>query len=241
MKVFFEEAAGIFDCSSIMTDGREWLWYRKAWELLDAAGYTSYETELPRLRILLGAYGLIDMCWDFAGILFGSGIEQQTFTTDALSELWGSTECELHFALGILYAKTKEGAHALEKLPGMDLAVMFHTLVFDERERMAHALAKVSGKGWASQLYIHMYGALLDLDERYKAMRYADEDDEDYGKRMENQHRHQAWRDKHPYEAYLQDVEHYSDDVMNDCGASALEAFGWIADGMHKRQVRNEP
>lgn len=53
MKVEFDEIKGL--TPSIWTEGREWMWMAKVWEILEKKGLTTYETQTEKLQVYMRA------------------------------------------------------------------------------------------------------------------------------------------------------------------------------------------
>src|SRR4051812_1428733 len=58
---------------AIWVDGSEAAWAKYAWELLGAAGLTSYSTEIERTRCLLRAVAVGQLCREFSAHAFDEG------------------------------------------------------------------------------------------------------------------------------------------------------------------------
>ena len=53
MKVEFDEIKGL--TPNIWTEGREWMWMAKVWEILEKKGRTTYKTQTEKLQIYMMA------------------------------------------------------------------------------------------------------------------------------------------------------------------------------------------
>ena len=53
MKVEFDEIKGL--TPSIWTEGREWMWMAKVWEIFEKKGLTTYETQTEKLQVYMRA------------------------------------------------------------------------------------------------------------------------------------------------------------------------------------------
>lgn len=95
MKVEFDEIKGL--TPSIWTEGREWMWMAKVWEILEKKGLTTYETQTEKLQIYMLAVSAAAIYIDYNNKVFDDIDHYETLYWD-LEELM--SENELFFLYG---------------------------------------------------------------------------------------------------------------------------------------------
>ena len=76
MKIMFEEVEHIFESYEVWYDGREILWYEKAWLALEKAGLTAYNNILEGTVVILRVFTLIMIYMEYCELTF----EESFFT-----------------------------------------------------------------------------------------------------------------------------------------------------------------
>lgn len=95
MKVEFGAIKGL--TPHIWTEGREWMWMAKAWEILEKKGRTTYETQTEKLQIYMLAVSAAAIYIDYNNKVFDDIDHYETLYWD-LEELM--SENELFFLYG---------------------------------------------------------------------------------------------------------------------------------------------
>jgi hypothetical protein len=86
----------------IWTEGREWMWMAKVWEILEKKGRTTYETQTEKLQIYMLAVSAAAIYMDYSKIVFVEGDSYDSLYWDLeriMSEneiffLYGRTETD---------------------------------------------------------------------------------------------------------------------------------------------------
>ena len=98
MKVEFDEIKGL--TPSIWTEGREWMWMAKVWEILEKKGLTMYETQTEKLQIYMRAVSAAAIYLDYIHIVFDEIEYYETL-------YWNITEIMSENELFFLYGRAR--------------------------------------------------------------------------------------------------------------------------------------
>lgn len=98
MKVEFDAIKGL--TPHIWTEGREWMWMAKAWEILEKKGLTMYETQTEKLQIYMRAVSAAAIYLDYIHIVFDEIEYYETL-------YWNITEIMSENELFFLYGRAR--------------------------------------------------------------------------------------------------------------------------------------
>ena len=98
MKVEFGAIKGL--TPHIWTEGREWMWMAKAWEILEKKGLTMYETQTEKLQIYMRAVSAAAIYLDYIHIVFDEIEYYETL-------YWNITEIMSENELFFLYGRAR--------------------------------------------------------------------------------------------------------------------------------------
>lgn len=84
----------------IWTEGREWMWMAKAWEILEKKGLTMYETQTEKLQIYMRAVSAAAIYLDYIHIVFDEIEYYETL-------YWNITEIMSENELFFLYGRAR--------------------------------------------------------------------------------------------------------------------------------------
>ena len=98
MKVEFGAIKGL--TPHIWTEGREWMWMAKVWEILEKKGLTMYETQTEKLQIYMRAVSAAAIYLDYIHIVFDEIEYYETL-------YWNITEIMSENELFFLYGRAR--------------------------------------------------------------------------------------------------------------------------------------
>ena len=98
MKVEFGAIKGL--TPHIWTEGREWMWMAKVWEILEKKGLTTYETQTEKLQIYMRAVSAAAIYLDYIHIVFDEIEYYETL-------YWNITEIMSENELFFLYGRVR--------------------------------------------------------------------------------------------------------------------------------------
>lgn len=98
MKVDFDDIKGL--TPNVWTEGREWMWMAKVWEIFEKKGLTTYETQTEKLQIYMRAVSAAAIYLDYIHIVFDEIEYYETL-------YWNITEIMSENELFFLYGRVR--------------------------------------------------------------------------------------------------------------------------------------
>ena len=204
----------------IWNDGREWMWFEKAWEILDKYKMTSYKNFVEQGQVTLRAVTLAMMYIDFCKEAFDEwyGYEE-LFETFERSFLDYDREI-----MEFLYAQLSSE----EEYPGFEDAI--YELTDDERPKILKVLHKEMS--YSIMCYgLYCTGLSEDFYLFYSEDDYDDEDDENYRCNLIN---------IDDCESYWKSIDENSSKIDNEFYNSAefdnlMAGYSWLKNSYAER------
>ncbi|AHM57686.1 hypothetical protein EAL2_808p01810 (plasmid) [Peptoclostridium acidaminophilum DSM 3953] len=223
-KIEFDEIKDIFRGYRVWSDGRDILWYQKAWLALEKEGLTSYENAIDRAKVLIRAYTLMMIYKEFCELEFDEYFDYEFYDWEGESGL-------SPFRIGQLVSKTLENKDYSDYDEYNEYKVLenaFIDLVDSERGKVVDALIKNSGEGRESTILVSMYLTCVDVSRYEDDWLDTDEDDEEITEEEATE------EEMSEYEKYEKDIEKYYGEIVNDVTFGNLAAFSWLQEGTYR-------
>ena len=201
--VKFNEVAGFIP--SIWTSGNEWIWFQKAWEILEKYRLTRYENFIERGKVFVRAVAVAMIYIDFCKISLGESHWYEDLYSE-FENIFSDGEVDISF----LYARLSNETY----YPGLKEAVCELTDV--ERPKILKILIKEMN---TAKICLGMYCTSIDCDY---LIDYSDEDDEedDY-----------SLIDTSNYDTYWESIDKNFHEIVDIYFDDLMEAYEWLENG----------
>ncbi len=214
MKVDFDEVEGIFGSNRIWSGGRELLWYKKVWMLLEKGGLTKFDGGIEMTLVYIRAYTLVMIYSEFSETCFGESANYDFYD-------WEDDYYLTHFRIGQIFAKRTDDDLADEENDEV-VSMAFSMLVEEERRNVFQCIIDNIGIGRESTLFVYLHLSVMNYNDN-------EEDDDDEGDFTEGEN---YWENN--FEKYEEDTDKYYDDVVNfDVTAEKMAAMEWLQSGTY--------
>ena len=108
MKVEFDAIKDL--TPHIWTEGREWMWMAKVWEILEKKGRTTYETQTEKLQVYMLAVSAATVYLDYNHIVFNE-VSYSMRSSKRSSPRTSSASCT--DALGPMIFQIQQGGRSM--------------------------------------------------------------------------------------------------------------------------------
>jgi hypothetical protein len=155
----FEDVRHIFESYEVWYDGREILWYEKAWLALEKAGLTAYNNILEGTVVILRVFTLIMIYMEYCELTF-----EESFFYEFPD--WQEYSGLSAFRIGQLAVRKLENQDFCEYDEFDDeeaLETAFTDLVEKERYAVVDSLIKNIGEGGVSTIFVTMHLTCCDM------------------------------------------------------------------------------
>lgn len=220
MKIMFEEVEHIFESYEVWYDGREILWYEKAWLALEKAGLTAYNNILEGTVVILRVFTLIMIYMEYCELTF-----EETFFYEFPD--WQEYSGLSAFRIGQLAARELVNQDFCEYDEFDDeeaLETSFMDLVEKERYAVVDSLIKNIGEGGVSTIFVTKYLTCCDMSN----------DENEYFDMEEEVRPKNAAKELTEYEKYENDIEQYYKMIVNDISYQNMASFSWLSEGTYR-------
>ena len=220
MKIMFEEVEHIFESYEVWYDGREILWYEKAWLALEKAGLTAYNNILEGTVVILRVFTLIMIYMEYCELTF-----EESFFYEFPD--WQEYSGLSAFRIGQLAARELVNQDFCEYDEFDDeeaLETSFMDLVEKERYAVVDSLIKNIGEGGVSTIFVTMYLTCCDMSN----------DENEYFDMEEEVRTKNASKELTEYEKYENDIEQYYKMIVNDISYQNMASFSWLSEGTYR-------
>lgn len=220
MKIMFEEVEHIFESYEVWYDGREILWYEKAWLALEKAGLTAYNNILEGTVVILRVFTLIMIYMEYCELTF-----EESFFYEFPD--WQEYSGLSAFRIGQLAARELVNQDFCEYDEFDDeeaLETSFMDLVEKERYAVVDSLIKNIGEGGVSTIFVTKYLTCCDMSN----------DENEYFDMEEEVRPKNAAKELTEYEKYENDIEQYYKMIVNDISYQNMASFSWLSEGTYR-------